>query len=118
MDDEFELTGPWLVLAAVRFLAEMGLLVALAWVGWELVAPNRALGGLLGLVLTAGAAVAWGAWVAPRARRRLDDPARFLVEVVLFGAGCAGLVAARAPVLAAVLAAAYVVSTAVGRKGH
>lgn len=115
--DDVELSGPWLVLAVLRFLAELALLVGLAYVGWEL-GPNRAVGGVLALVLAAGAAAVWGAWVAPRAKRRLDDPARLAVEVVLFGLGCAGLVATGAPVAAAVLAAAYLVSTGVGRKGH
>ena len=36
----------------------------------------------------------WGAWLAPRAPRRLADPARLVLEVALFAAGGLALVAA------------------------
>jgi hypothetical protein len=46
-------------------------------------------------IVAAGAAVAiWGSWIAPRARRRLPDPARALTELALFAWACAGFVIA------------------------
>ena len=39
------------------------------------------------------AAVVWGMWVAPRARLRLEDPYRFAVELLVFGAAVAALAA-------------------------
>jgi hypothetical protein len=71
------------VLLTVRFLAELGLLAALAWAGWHLL--DSTLGSLLlAVLLPAAAAVVWGLWVAPRAHRRLGDPWRAVVEGVLF----------------------------------
>jgi hypothetical protein len=64
------------------------------------------------------AATIWGRWVAPRAGRRLQDPARLAVEVALFGTGVAALLVAGAVVPALVLAAAYLVSAPAGRKGY
>ena len=71
------------VLLALRFVAEIGLLVALAWAGWHL--PTSTFASLLlAVVLPAVAAAVWGLWVAPRARHRLSDPGRAVVELVLF----------------------------------
>ena len=40
---------------------------------------------LLGLGAPLLAALVWGGFVAPKARRRLEDPSRLLVELVIFG---------------------------------
>jgi hypothetical protein len=76
----------------VRFLLELAALVALGLWGW------RAADGMPRILLAAGApllaAATWGTWVAPKARRRLADPGRLIVEVVVFGAAVAGLAAA------------------------
>lgn len=54
----------------------------------------------------------------PRASKRLTDPARLAVELVLFGATVIGLVAVGAAATAPVaLGLAYAVSAPVGRKG-
>jgi hypothetical protein len=72
------------VVLTVRFLTELVLLAGLAVAGAHL-------GGGVGLaivdavLLPAAAAAIWGLFVAPRARRRLPEPARFLLEFVLFG---------------------------------
>jgi hypothetical protein len=87
----------------LRFVLEIAMLVALGWTGAELSSSlpfSIALAVLLPLV----AAGTWGALVAPKAPRRLPDPARLLVELVLFGAAAAGLVHSGHPVLAAALA--------------
>lgn len=120
MEPHRSLTGIWVPLAALRFAAEVGLLASLAYVGWQILGAHPALGLLSGLVLAALAATVWGAWVAPQARQRLDDPARLAVELVLFGATITALVlvGGEAAQLAALgLGLAYVVSAPVGRKG-
>jgi hypothetical protein len=83
------------VLLAVRFLAELGMLAALAWGGWRLTESN-ALSLLLALALPAAAATTWGLWVAPKASHRLADPARLAVEVTLFAAAFLALQAGEA----------------------
>ena len=104
-----------IVLLLVRFLAELGLLAALGWAGWVL--PDRTLlSVLLAVALPLLAAAVWGFWVAPRAGRRLADPLRLGVEVVLFGAAGVLLLAGGAPVAALALVAAYLVS--VPSRGH
>ncbi len=108
-------------LAVVRFLAELGLLVTLGWVGFHLtdwpVVPCL----LLAVLLPALAAGAWGLWVAPRARRRLSDPARLAVEVTLFGLAVLGLRLVGpepgAAISGTALAVAYLASAIVGRRG-
>lgn len=112
-----ELRGAWLLLAAVRFLAELAMLVALAYVGWRLAAGNQALGIVLAVLLVGLAASVWGRWVAPRSGARLQDPPRLAVEVALFGAAVVGLAVVGAWPAAVALAAAYAVSTPVGRRG-
>ena len=107
------------VLLAVRFLAELGMLAALAWGGWHLTG-STAPALLLALALPAVAATVWGMWVAPKARRRLADPARLAVEVTLFAAAFLALQAGGATlqtmVVGVLLWAAFLVS--VPARGH
>ena len=107
------------VLLAVRFLAELGMLAALAWGGWHLT-DSTVLSLLLALALPAAAATVWGLWVAPRARRRLADPTRLAVEVTLFAAAFLALQAGEASVQTMVVGvslwAAFLVS--VPARGH
>jgi len=63
----------------------------------------------------AGVVAVWGAFVAPRARRRLRDPARFAVELVIFAAATAALVAVDQVVLAVVYAVVAVATAALAR---
>lgn len=79
-------TGPMAILLVVRFLAELGLLAALGWGGWHL-AGNVPVSVVLAVGLPLLAALVWGRWVAPRAGRRLADPARLVVEAALFAVG-------------------------------
>ncbi len=71
------------LLLSVRFLAEMGMLVCLAWGGW-LLGPDGAMQLALALLLPAAAVLVWGQLVAPKAPRRLEDPRRLWIEVTLF----------------------------------
>jgi hypothetical protein len=118
VDDSPDLTGGWLALAAVRFAAELGMLAGLAYVGWRLAEDSQAVALLVAVVLVAVAATVWGAWVAPRAAKRLEDPARLAVEVTLFAVTSVGLFTVGAAIPAIVLLTAYLVSTPVGRKGY
>jgi hypothetical protein len=90
---------------ALRFLLELAALAALGYAGISTV--DGALGWLLGASLVVTAAVAWGLFVAPRARIAARTPVRFAVEVAVFAAACAGLLVAGRPRLAAALATLY-----------
>jgi hypothetical protein len=61
-------------------------------------------------------ALVWGLWIAPRARRRLSDPARFVLELVVFTAATAALVSVGQPLLAAVFAAVALTTAVLVRR--
>jgi len=74
----------WLgLLLTVRFLSELALLGGVAWLG-ALIGGGGWPSVLLAVVGGLAVAVLWGFLMAPRAARRLRDPARLVVEVVLF----------------------------------
>jgi hypothetical protein len=78
------------LLLAIRFLLELALIVSLAYWGLRLDTglAVRLIAGLGAAVVAIGV---WGRWVAPKAPRQLEDPARFVVEVVLFACAAIGL---------------------------
>jgi hypothetical protein len=91
---------------AARFVLELCALSALAY--WGFVTGQSPLAkALLGLGAPLLAAIAWGSFVAPKARWPAPEPWRLLVEVLVFGAAAAGLYAAGQPLLAFALLAAY-----------
>jgi hypothetical protein len=97
---------------ALRFLvAELGALAAFVW--WGLDRGGFAV--VLGLAAAAVVVLLWGAFVAPRARRRLADPARLVLEVVIFAAATAALVDIGHPVLAAAFLVVAILTTALVR---
>jgi hypothetical protein len=112
-DERVPSLGP---LAGIRFLSELALLAALAFIG-AAIFEGVLLSVLAGVALPALAAVIWGTLVAPRAPRRLDDPARVIVELVLFAVAVLGLAYYGYHVFAIVLAALYAVGTWHGRRG-
>jgi hypothetical protein len=61
---------------------------------------------LFGLGAPAVVIVVWALFVAPKASRRLPDPQRLAVEVVVFGAGVLAFLAAGHLMLAVLLALA------------
>ncbi|MGW3962199.1 YrdB family protein [Amycolatopsis sp. NPDC005003] len=71
------------VVLTVRFLTELALLGGLALAGTQL-GSGVALAVVDAVLLPVAAAALWGLFVAPRARRRLPEPARFLLEFALF----------------------------------
>ena len=90
----------------VRFACELAMLVAFAWWGW--VIP--------GVVAALAAALVWGIWIAPKARSRLRDPSRLVLELALFAAATAAFVAVGQPVVAAVFAVAAVLTALPARR--
>ncbi|MDX3188438.1 YrdB family protein [Streptomyces sp. MN03-5084-2B] len=72
------------VVLTVRFLTELALLGGLALAGTQL-GGGVALAVVDAVLLPVAAAALWGLFIAPRARRRLPEPARFLLEFALFG---------------------------------
>ena len=107
--------GPFVgVNLGLRFLLELAMLAALAWTGAEL-GTSRVTSFALAVALPLAAAAVWARWVAPKAARRLTDPRRLLVELVLFGATAAGLAAIGHPLLAVAFAVLVVANIAVLR---
>ncbi|HEY8319982.1 MAG TPA: DUF2568 domain-containing protein [Amnibacterium sp.] len=101
-----------ILLNAVLALAcEAALLVAAVGIGLALPAPLpvRVVAAVL---LPVVVVVVWGAFLAPRAARRLDPRGRLLTEAVLFAVAVAGLAfvgATAAAVLLAVVAGARLI---------
>jgi Protein of unknown function (DUF2568) len=88
-----------------RFGTELAMLALLAVVG------ARAGAGvvwsvLLGIAAPLAAVAVWAVAVAPKARRRLADPARLAVELALFAATAVGLAVVGMVVVAVVFAVA------------
>jgi hypothetical protein len=81
---------------ALRFLLELTLLASLAVWGFT-VGGGTPTKLALGIGAPVVAAIVWGRCVAPKARRRLDDPARFTLELMLWMAGGLALLAAGHP---------------------
>lgn len=101
----------------IRFLLELAMLVALGWVGGE-IGSSWVVSVPLAIAFPLLAAVVWGMFIAPKAPRRLADPAKLLVELVLFSSAVVGLAVVGHPVLAAVFAVVLAVNIAVLRLAH
>jgi hypothetical protein len=95
----------------VRFLAELALIGGVAWLGVRL-GGDVAVSVVQAVVGVAAVCVVWGVLMAPRAPRRLPDPARLIVEIVLFG-GTGAAIATTGAVLAGVIGGAVSIATAV-----
>jgi hypothetical protein len=93
---------------ALRFGCEVAALVGVAWFGWH-TSP------VLAVAFPLLVAAVWGVGIAPRARRRWPDPARFVVELVVFAAATAAFVAVGQTVVAIVVAVLAVVTAALVR---
>lgn len=91
---------------ALRFVLELCALGGLGYWGFTM-GPGTIGKIMLGLGAPILAAVLWGMFVAPKAVRPLHDPAKLLVELLVFGGAAAGLYAAGQPVWAGVLLVVY-----------
>lgn len=96
----------------LRFLLELAMFAALFTWGVRVAEPIW-LKTLLGVAAPALALLAWGAFIAPRASRRLGDPARLGLEIVLFGLAALGLAMVDLPVWAIALAVVAAVNIAI-----
>jgi hypothetical protein len=86
----------------LRFLLELCALAALAYAGWQ--TPGSGwLRLLVAIALPLAAAVVWGQWVAPKARRPIPDPLRLVPEWIVFGGAAVALAVTGHPILAATL---------------
>ena len=84
---------------AVRFLvAELGALAAMAL--WPFAAFGNAVAIAVAVASVTAVVALWGAFVAPKATRRLADPARLLLELAIFAAATVAFAAAWATVAA------------------
>jgi hypothetical protein len=94
---------------ALRFVLEMVVLVALFLWGTS-ISDSLPLQILFGLGFPLVAIVIWGLFVAPRASRRLPDPARLVLEIGVFGMGVLAFILSGNLLLGALLAAAAALS--------
>jgi MFS family permease len=86
-------SGRAAVVLTVRFLSEIALIFAAAW-GAASHTRSVLVAAILGIAAAVAVVAVWGLWIAPASGRRLPDPVRLVVELVLFAAASAGLVAA------------------------
>jgi MFS family permease len=84
------------LLQVAVFLDELALLAVLAVAGARL-ADGTAVRIALAVLLPLLAAVAWGRWLAPRARGRLGHPARLVAKLALIAVASALLAWAGSP---------------------
>lgn len=90
---------------ALRFFLEMATLAALAFWGFTLDA-DIAIRIAAGFIAPALAVLVWGTFIAPRARMRLEDPARLIVELLYFASGVVALALAGLAAIAVAFAIA------------
>lgn len=94
---------------AFRFILELIALVALALWGFSS-SSELIIQLVLGLGAPAVAIAIWGTLVAPKAPRRLEDPIRVALEVVIFGVASLAFVAWGSLLLGVLLAASATIS--------
>jgi hypothetical protein len=82
---------------AVRFLLELGALVAVGY--WAVRLAPGAVGLALGLAVPLVVATLWAVFAAPKSPRRLDGRRRLAFEAAVFGGAALALVAAGRPIL-------------------
>jgi hypothetical protein len=94
-----------------KFLLELCALAALAY--WGATTGPLAVNLVLGIGAPLVAAAVWGTWAAPRSSHRLPTAPRIAVESAVFAVAALALVAAGAPLLAAVFVVVVVLDTAI-----
>ena len=94
----------------LRFSLELSALAAVAYWGWS--EHGGVWRWVLVIAMPLAVAALWGNTIAPKAKRRVTDPWRLVVELVVFGGAVAALLDADQPVLASVLGSAVAVHLA------
>ncbi|MBL8117554.1 MAG: YrdB family protein [Anaerolineae bacterium] len=92
----------------LRFLLELALLAAVGYWGFQ--TNTGVLAWVLGLGAPIGVALIWGIWVAPQSKRKLADPLRLGVEIILFGLGVLALWVAQQPTAALIFALLVIIN--------
>lgn len=88
----------------LRFFLELSALAAVAYWGWS--EHDGVWRWVLVVASPLAIALVWGRWVAPKAKARVGDPWKLVLEVLVFGSAVAALAAADELIQAVVLAAA------------
>ncbi len=93
----------------LRFALELCAVAAVAYWGLE---SSSSLAVGIALAVMGGSLVAliWGGFIAPKAPRRLDDPARVVLELVVFGLAALGVALAGSMLLAVVFPLAVLIN--------
>jgi uncharacterized protein DUF2568 len=86
---------------ALKFLLELAAIAAFAY--WGSTVGHGAVSVLVAIAAPALAVVLWGTFAAPKAEHRLAAARRIPFELAVFGLAVAALVAAGAPLVAALL---------------
>ncbi len=93
----------------LSFLLELAALVALGYWGFY-TGSGIVMQILLGLGAPLLMAVVWGLLLAPASARRLRNPRRVILELVIFGVATFALAIAGQPLLAAIIAGLVVIN--------
>lgn len=99
------------------FASDLAMLAALAVAGWTL-KPSAPAGLIVVFALPGLTGLLWGTWLAPRARRRLTEPALTSARILLLVSSGALLLAVGQPHWAVVLTAAGVTIAIVLARRH
>ena len=95
----------WIV-GPIRFACEIAAVAAVVWWGWP----------VLGILLGVAVIAVWGAWIAPKAPRRLPDPMRILIELAIFALATVAFVEVGQTTMAIVFAVAAVLTAGLSRR--
>lgn len=70
-------------LEVVAFICELGMFVLLGMAGWRLLDSTQTRAAAL-VALPVAVGIGWSIWLAPKSQRRLSNPARLIVQIILF----------------------------------
>lgn len=101
---------------ALKFLLELGALVGLGC--WGATVRPPAARPVLAMALPLTAATVWSVWAAPRSLKRLSRGPRTAVELSVFAAATAALLATGAHFVAAAFAVLVLINAAVANLGE
>lgn len=94
------------LLLAIRFVLELCLLAAFAWVGYGVAPPGAEVA--CGAAATICVALIWGIFLSPRRRVEIGSAGRLLMEIILFAMASTALMVGGHPRMATLLAIAAI----------